>query len=921
MKLRKMYHVVCLSTLFILLSLSLSAANLYWIGGPGNWSNTANWSLTSGGAPGTVLPNSTTNVVFDLNSGLSNGNNVNIPEGHHYVEDFIVTGTAANFKLRFTGGATNATKMNVYGDLRLLTTHSIVYEGIGSHKWIFHGKNFGSQEIKSSGKNLHHVEFPNNYKDYHLLGDLFASDQITYQGGNLTTNNFNITTEYFAVYNNGAAVFSPKSFIAGTSTINCDHYYAKLTYGALNITGNYIIKAKQFEGAASSIFSDTTSHPKIILKDFDPSISLFYNSFECTDCKIDTIIVENTFETRFAGNFTIEHVLEIQNTETVISFNGFNLTPAIDVTINGNVITPTAAGCDDRTIFQVISDDYITLNRSSGSLKINDAILKNIKTQGGASFVADNSMLLETSSGWTLTNSPTPQTYHWIGNSGVDTDWDNPDNWELSNGTTNGCTPIAVDDVVVNNSAVNGIRIPPGILAACNDFTWIKSSPAALLLDGTLVDEASLYIKGDLLLLSSAVVNTVESHAIIFDAAQISEITTNGVILPQLRFTGYNGKWKLNDNLECDRLHLYSGGLTTSNFDIETNALLLFGNQPKALTLGSSHITVNGPLDLAPIGVFDGIIVNAGTSFIECEELDFRTVTLYDVQLNNDDDDIIGLTQTSNFPDDLLTANQLILNGTGLVTSKADLNVNSLVFKQDDAILLIEPGETMTINETIISETTSANPASIKSNISGTQAQVEKTIGNLCITGHVNFQDIDADMDGVFHAPLGSNGGNNTNIDFTNSSILTPLYWIGNTGDWDIKPNWSNLSGGCPVNKDPNSAFRLIFDDNSFTSAADIITLPILTNCKTLEFNNTFHPANFDIQTRLNPFQVIINNGIVNFSGAKMFVQVKTVVNLGGSLTLDITEGDTPKYDTPILELHDNATLEVKSNTLLKVRE
>ena len=920
MKLRKVYHVFCLFTLFILFSNGLNAGNLYWIGGAGNWSNTAKWSLTSGGAPSTVLPDSTTNVIFDINSGLSTGNNVNIPEGHHYVEDFIVTGISANFKFRFTGGATNATKINVYGDLKLLTTHTMVYVGDGWHKWIFHGKDFGSQEIKSSGKNLHHIEFPNNYKDYHLTGDLFVSDQITYEGGDLTTNNFNITTEKFVVYNNGAAVFSPKTFAAGTSTINCDQYYAKLTYGALDITGNYTIKAKQFEGAVA-ILNDTTNHPKIILKDFDPSVSLFFNSFECKECKIDTLIVENTYETRFAGNFTIEHVLDIKTAGTTISFNGFNLTPDIDVTINGEVITPAATGCDDRTIFQTISDGFITLHRASGTLTINDAIIKNIKTEGGASFVADNSMLFETSSGWTLTNSPTPQTYHWIGNSGVDNDWNNPDNWQLSNGTMNGCIPIAVDDVVVNNSAVTGIRVPDGILAACNDFTWVKSSTAALLLDGTLDDEANLYIRGNFLINGPLIVNANDSHSIIFDAAQNNEITTNGVSLPLLRFTGYNGKWKLKDDLDCDQLHLYSGALTTSDFDIETNQFAFFEDHTKVLTLGSSHIKVNGLLDMKPNGVEYGITVNAGTSFIECEELDFQTVTLYDVQLNNTMDEDLGLTSSGSNPDSYLTANNLILNGTANVISKADLNVNSITFKQDDATLLVEPGETMTINEAIISETTSANPASIKSFVSGTQAQVEKTIGNLCVTGYVNFQDIDADVDGVFHAPLGTNGGNNSNIVFTNSSILTPLYWIGNTGDWDTRTNWSNLSGGCPVDKDPNTALRLIFDDQSFISGSDVITLPILTNCKTLEFINTLYPANFDIQTRLNPLQVIINDAGVNFSGAKMFVQVKTVVNDGGSLTLDITEGDTPKYDTPILELHDNATLKIKSNTLLKVRQ
>ena len=51
---------------------SFTAAPLtyYWIGGAGNWSSTAKWSLNSGGTIATAVPTSTDNVVFDANSGL-----------------------------------------------------------------------------------------------------------------------------------------------------------------------------------------------------------------------------------------------------------------------------------------------------------------------------------------------------------------------------------------------------------------------------------------------------------------------------------------------------------------------------------------------------------------------------------------------------------------------------------------------------------------------------------------------------------------------------------------------------------------------------------------------------------------------------------------------------------------------------------
>lgn len=48
-------------------------ATYYWIGGTGTWdnANSANWSLSSGGAGGAGVPNSADNAIFDANSGTA----------------------------------------------------------------------------------------------------------------------------------------------------------------------------------------------------------------------------------------------------------------------------------------------------------------------------------------------------------------------------------------------------------------------------------------------------------------------------------------------------------------------------------------------------------------------------------------------------------------------------------------------------------------------------------------------------------------------------------------------------------------------------------------------------------------------------------------------------------------------------------
>ena len=889
------------------------ANTLYWVGGAGNWSNPAKWSDTSGGAPGSAIPDEDTHAVFDANSGLANGNNVNIPGGSNAVRDLIVTGFSANFRLRFTGAASDPTELNVHGDLRLLNTHSVVYVGSGDHKWIFHGKDSGSQEINSAGRNLHIVEFPNDDVDYHLNSNLFASDKIEYIGGNLTTNNLNVTTDYFLSMNNdGSSEQSQKDFDLGKGTLNCYEFYAKLVYGTLNVIGDCVIKANKFIGAPSQN-SDLTLHHKIILKNYEPDIfSSFDNNFECKDCVIDTLIIDNTFDTRLKVIFTVEDHFEIINSEGKILFNGINELEDHIVTINGDVVTPQSSGCDGRMKFESVFSDIVYFKRNVGVLSFTDVYFEDIVALGSASFELYNSILLGVSSGWTMIDSPTPITYYWIGDSGVNDHWDNPDNWVISGGSGNGCIPTAVDNVIVNNSAINSVRITSGTSAACFDFNWTKTSSDSLIIGDSASTLAELRIGGDLLFDASAIVYASQFYNFILDATTNNTIETNGVELPNLRFIGDNGKWKLKDDLNCEFLTFNSGSLITQNFDVTTNSFSCIGPHTKVLTLGSSHITVDDKLNLLPYEE-NTLTVNAGNSIIECKDISFRDITLYDLQLNN----ISSLTLNA-FSLDL---NTFTLNGTANVTALGDISVNTLMLNEDNVSLLLDPNMSLDVNEEIVSISAGSIPPNIKSSNTNTKSKITKDVGNLCVSGSIGFQDIDVDMTGVFHAPLGVDNGNNTNIIFSNSPVLTPLYWIGNSGDWDVKSNWSNVSGGCPVNKNPNTALKLVFDDYSFVSNSDVITLPLLTNCKTMEFNNSIHPAHFDIHTRLNPLQIFVHDAEVNFSGAKMYVQVKTEVNDGGLLSLDITEGEDPKFDTPTLEINNGGTVDLKSNTLLIIRD
>ena len=59
--------IICLFAL-----IQTKAADFYWVGGSGNWSDISHWRTTSGGATyPSVVPGSSDNVYFDANSGFT----------------------------------------------------------------------------------------------------------------------------------------------------------------------------------------------------------------------------------------------------------------------------------------------------------------------------------------------------------------------------------------------------------------------------------------------------------------------------------------------------------------------------------------------------------------------------------------------------------------------------------------------------------------------------------------------------------------------------------------------------------------------------------------------------------------------------------------------------------------------------------
>lgn len=74
----------------ILFSISLSAQNLYWVGGSGYWNDGNHWSNTSGGLSVHTIPSLNSNIIFDNNSSSSGSFTI------HATNSFIIKSLTAN---------------------------------------------------------------------------------------------------------------------------------------------------------------------------------------------------------------------------------------------------------------------------------------------------------------------------------------------------------------------------------------------------------------------------------------------------------------------------------------------------------------------------------------------------------------------------------------------------------------------------------------------------------------------------------------------------------------------------------------------------------------------------------------------------------------------------------------------------------
>lgn len=196
----------------------------YWVGTDGAWSDTANWSDTTGGTGGFSVPTASDDVFFDASSG-SGTVTVDVSS---VCDDLDFTG--------FTGTFAGSAALAISGSLTLATGMTRTYTGAITFNSTATGKT-----LTFNGKTTASSCTFNGVGGGWTVQDAWNNDSSTIglSSGSLDTNGQTITCNTFQV--TGSLT---KSLSLGSSTINCGRFFnstSNTTFSAgtstISITG------------------------------------------------------------------------------------------------------------------------------------------------------------------------------------------------------------------------------------------------------------------------------------------------------------------------------------------------------------------------------------------------------------------------------------------------------------------------------------------------------------------------------------------------------------------------------------------------------------------------------------------------------------------------------------------------------------
>jgi hypothetical protein len=719
-----------------------SPRNLYWVGGTGFWNEKLHWSLSSAGEGGECLPTSKDTVFFDNNSFLNNFDTVTINVSETACKDLIWLETDKQPVF-----INNSDQLYIYGSLSLLQNMQLHSTGN-----IFFEASEPGQIIMTGGHHVNsHIYFQGDGE--WILQDNFdvTNRDIYFIKGALNTNDKQVICRDFR---SDSSYF--RKLKLGTSVINVNYWDSNLTQQMLD-SGTSTIKISVNTNSSNKYSRFDNNDEDGVFN----HINFIENGMIYGNNHLNQLTLMPGYIYKFYGTQSIKNNFEA---------NGTCKEP---ITIVG---------------YSYSAKNKATIDKNDGQIIVNHVLLKNLKTSGGADFIAENSIDLGYNDGWFFRSTNESQNLFWVNGTGS---WNDSSHWSfISGGDGGACIPGPKDNVFFDENSFSkqyqSVSIDEGFVL-CNNMDWSKA-----LFFPTFTNSTSfiLYIHGSLTLTTEMAMNLEgdgniyfrsekDDHNNITLSNQTCEIK-NEQGRRDVYFQG-QGSWIFYDRFDVgnSRIKLIEGTIITNGQEVNCSSFYSDNqsNNKRSVILGNSTFNTNEwyvhPTNFQ---------LDAGTSLIRLSgnsriwpnkgnsiELKYFNI-LFEGQSNT--------TSTLNHP---AFYNSVKFNNNGVING--DNTFNELVLSPGHS-LVFNRNKTQTIHQLFQARGNECFPISITSDSENIQANIFIESG-VVSCDYIHLKNINATGGSAIYAGKNSiDISNNTGWIFNNS----PVYEYGLGHDTFISP-------------------------------------------------------------------------------------------------------------------------------------
>jgi gliding motility-associated-like protein len=806
----------------LLFSLSLKAADYYWVGGSGNWSDISHWVSSSGGTTNySQVPTPNDNVYFDANSFTGANQTVVLNGLYANCHNLSISNIPATAAIILPA----ANSFKIYGSINLAPNLNLDFQG----KFYFEATT-GGQTINMGGHKIF-----NDVYFQGLGGSWTLADSLVLEGngsgiyhvyGALNTSGKLVRCwEYISNYSN------PRSLSLGSSQFwIMGSTFTSLLLNSTNFTLIAGSSTIHFNGTAAGYLlagSNSLSFNHITFHNPDVAKKLHNTSTGSVSFNVFTLPAD----AEFLGNQQF-NVLNLSNDHE------YTFDEAATYTF---ITALNAQGACSKSLYLHSTKKGFasTFHKTSGSISLVDVVIYDIQTSGAAVFTATNSVNLGNSTGWIITQ-PAARTLYWVGGSGS---WADSMHWSTSSGGPGGaCLPRPIDDVYFNGASFPGTGATVSLnnrIATCKSMSWVgagnspdfgSNAGGLLRIYGSLtfIPAMNLSYNGEVRFEALAMGNTITSAGRKFKEDVI--------------FDGFGGGWTLLDDFEIllpsDQIVHLNGTLntngktvTTGTFlgDVGARTLILGSSVIKVMSSGASAWTLNSTL----------CTLNAGTSHII-----FKTTQ--GGMLNNGNNHLVynnvSFSDTSSqstlkSENPSTTFNVVTFNQNGFIQGYNI--VDTMVFAPNKTYDLY-PTDTLRIIGALDAVGNCFGYIVIRCFSLNSVTYIRKDGGALS-TNFTILSSVHAIGTASFTAYNTISLGNNLNWTIVPMNSVA-LYWVGGSGNWDDPQHWSYTSGGMPGACIPTPLNDVYFDMNSFNAPNQTVNVNVVQAfCRNMSWNGALY--------------------------------------------------------------------------------